>query len=659
MGEEQGTMENEQGKVCCKCKEYRWADRNKQEVVYIDEQGEHGEKGAGYCLFHAPAGCKFKKLGTTEEVSREEFNELVLARIEAVKKRVKEENLKPDEKKAKCNLSGTIFPWDIAFPRGYKFPAIDFSFSTFQGDARFDSSTFQGDARFWQSTFQGHAGFLGSTFQGHAGFLGSTFQGDARFDSSTFKGNARFWQSTFQGHAGFLGSTFQGDAGFLGSTFQGDARFIDSTFQGDAVFNNSTFKGDARFDSSTFQRNAGFDYSTFQKDAWFRQSTVQGDARFWQSTFQGDAGFDSSTFKGEAKFWESTFQGDARFNDSTFQGDAQFWESTFQGDARFNDSTFQGDAQFWKSTFQRDAKFWESTFQGDADFSGSTFQGDARFNDSTFEKKAYFSNIQKFNNKSFVFADNTISGDITFENCDPACLNIMGHSDCSKFYFKKGTRLEKTCEFYQEMKARYKNAGNEYEVSQWHISEKNTLLKILWQDFLGINNTYRTGKFGWDLFLERCRNIAKRVFSISWLLNKLLLFLRIVLLFFYKIFSGFGENPLAALFWLLVFIAIPTVITNLPKETHEQYIPYNLFCGETRDYIPLMNQFLSKKQAVNINVFNPVCAADLHEVINKAFAKNSNTSSSVLQSFGRTAWQLLIYIQAALLAFAVRNNFRR
>tara|TARA_B110000259_G_scaffold183646_1_gene229254 strand:- start:1701 stop:3305 length:1605 start_codon:yes stop_codon:yes gene_type:complete len=111
----------------------------------------------------------------------------------------------------------------------------DFSNITFF-NANFANSTFEGDAKFWNSTFEGDVHFLQSTFKGKVHFLQSTFKGRVHVLDSAFKGNAYFHESTFEGDAKFWNSTFEGDVNFLNSTFEGNANFQESTFEVDAKF---------------------------------------------------------------------------------------------------------------------------------------------------------------------------------------------------------------------------------------------------------------------------------------------------------------------------------------------------------------------------------------------------------------------------------------
>ncbi|WP_291329891.1 pentapeptide repeat-containing protein [Desulfovibrio sp. UCD-KL4C] len=225
------------------------------DVVYVDGDGKE------YCIFHAPANCKFVEkyvegVGEKPElISGEEFNELVFARIQGVIDAGEDEerdkwdwvNWNP-----RCNFAGTIFFADISFiefngEEGKYLPSINFLSSQFRGYAYFDSSQFRGYASFSSSQFRGSASFYSSQFRGSAYFYSSQFRGSASFSSSQFRGSAGFDSSQFRGYAYFDSSQFRGDAYFYSSQFRGSASFYSSQFRGSASFLSSQFRGGGRF----------------------------------------------------------------------------------------------------------------------------------------------------------------------------------------------------------------------------------------------------------------------------------------------------------------------------------------------------------------------------------------------------------------------------
>jgi len=119
------------------------------------------------------------------------------------------------------------------------------------------------------------------------------------------------------------------------------------------------------------------DAAAFQRE--IKAMLERKDYDFSEFVFPGDAEFGGMVFDGPVRFVAATFQGAAHFVSATFQGEADFLWATFQGAANFGGATFQGAAYFGWATFQGAAYFYDATFQGEAKFSIATFQGEARF----------------------------------------------------------------------------------------------------------------------------------------------------------------------------------------------------------------------------------------------------------------------------------------
>lgn len=101
-------------------------------VEYKDEEGKE------YCVFHTPVGKK--------GISAKEFNELIFERINF-----------DIRKKQLCDLSGTIFEWDISFDKFNEddpLPPVDFTDATFNGKADFTGTAFSGEAGFFGDNIQ-------------------------------------------------------------------------------------------------------------------------------------------------------------------------------------------------------------------------------------------------------------------------------------------------------------------------------------------------------------------------------------------------------------------------------------------------------------------------------------------------------------------------
>ncbi|BCS89948.1 hypothetical protein PSDVSF_31900 [Pseudodesulfovibrio sediminis] len=287
-----------------------------------------------------------------------------------------------------------------------------------------------------------------------------------------------------------------------------------------------------------------------------------------------------------------------------------FSKATFHEDVFLQNSTFNGAIDFIEATFKKMAYFNRAIFDGDATFIKTTFCQNADYSGTQCNTKLLFGLIKIDENTILKFANCRISSEaITFQNCDPTCLDLTQQRDLTNIHFidspwekndrikacTEDDRLQLTRDFYQRMKAKYKAENNEYEASRWHVAEKEAQLKLLGQS--------ENVKFNWFML---------------WL---------------YKQSSFFGEWPRRAfkVFLLLLFLPL-LILTGIEVYQHFAWMQFDPakvdhVIGEWLRYIPLTK------------------AA-------------SDEPSSALRAF-MFFWQLLITVQAALFAFALRNNFRR
>lgn len=172
--------------VCCKCEEYEWPDAKDQKVVWIDPADKKE-----YCVFHAPAGEKWKDLGGGEKHTNHEFIRLIYKRIDDVKKEIAD-----GDRSSECKLNGTVFPGYISFAlygengQRKSLPSIDFGEATFSAKVEFTAVLFQGAARFRKTKFCDEAWFSYAKFGNDAIFSGATFSAGAHFNNVKFNKRA-------------------------------------------------------------------------------------------------------------------------------------------------------------------------------------------------------------------------------------------------------------------------------------------------------------------------------------------------------------------------------------------------------------------------------------------------------------------------------------
>lgn len=204
--------------------------------------------------------------------------------------------------------------------------------------------------------------------------------------------------------------------------------------------------------------------------------------------------FRVARFGGDADFGEASFEGFANFRCAVFEGGAVFLKAHFKRGVCFTATNFEKDAAFHNVCFQKNANFREASFDGYAFFHKASFGGSADFSSAQLSGPIRFESIET-NDAILKFAYCAVSPSaMTFENCDPTCLDLVEQRDLTHIHFINASwerngrikactedesgRLQSTRDFYQRMKAKYKAENNEYEASKWHVAEKEAQLKL-------------------------------------------------------------------------------------------------------------------------------------------------------------------------------------
>ncbi|WP_291325282.1 pentapeptide repeat-containing protein [Desulfovibrio sp. UCD-KL4C] len=666
------------------CKDY--------DIVYVDDEGKE------YCIFHAPAEHKYSERYVEGEgprpelISGDDFNALVFARIQAVidagedeeRDRYKYSNWNP-----RCNLAGTIFFTDISFSKfneenGTYLPPInffktqfrggaDFHGTQFRGWANFNGTQFRGVAVFYDSQFRGMANFQGTQFRGLTYFQRTQFRGWANFNGTQFREMTDFQRTQFRGVASFQRTQFRGVAYFQGTQFRGEANFQITQFRGEANFQRTQFRGVAYFQRTQFRGVAYFYDSQFRGVAYFYDSQFRGGAYFYDSQFRGVAYFYDSQFRGGAYFQITQFRGLADFQRTQFRGLTYFQRTQFRGWANFNGTQFREMTDFQRTQFRGVASFQETCFAGAnfinaesrkkiifndstfgtvhfdsmnfqkyaiftgawfleetsftetifheySNFEGTEFYGKTSFKHALFKEWTYFRNVVFNMNTSFA---GTISKEtILIENSELSKL-LFTETNIESFKFiectwpelkgrkviyderlnlKKENNFLKLEEIYRRLKKISRDNNDEILASAWHYKEKEMLRKRL--HYENKLTSLRT------LFLRAINNI-------------------------YWAISGYGEEPLQAFAFLFLFILCPLL-------TAFYFGPFYEFtlCGDIfKDNTHLVSRWLWYLPLTKIKL---TCA-----------------NISDWNYFFKVFYNLLVTIQAALFAFALRNKLRR
>ena len=436
----------------------------------------------------------------------------------------------------------------------------------------------------------------------------------------------------------FLGAIFSGGADFSGATFGGAVSFQLATFSGKADFLGATFSDIADFTEARFGKTAYFRWATLRKTAWFVQAKFRETSDFAEATFSGLVDFTGATFMETSDFFGATFSRKADFLGATFSETTYFRKTTFSGRAHFREVKFSREANFGWTTFSGGADFTGKTFNREADFRSLNLEGKSRFEGVNLRRASFldtdlrkidfinpiwpkwcgrhllYDEIRLF--KEITKGDIKTQDEATFSSRHwlKELLNKLKQRFTREWKgFKKDiscnkVEIKKVEILYRMLKQKYKGEHNEPEVSNWHYGEKEM---------------FRKG----SLFRRYCPLSLSNLYWLS---------------------SGYGERPVRAGIVLFLFILAISVLFGLTGLSS--------------------NPSLEEKSLYEVTEIK--CLADIFQkgfaglVANTlqyaTFEKEPDfVPNTIYGTFLRIAARILIPLQTALLALAVRNRFRR
>lgn len=277
------------------------------------------EDGNYYCLFHLPTRDK--------DVSK--FEEIFKSRILEVDNKI-EENKKLGKSNRKEGTSYKFqyvwFPSEVNL-HGKEFKAdVFFRYATFARSVELGIAKFRGQAQFSKATFLGVAIFADANFYDGSYFLETVFSSDAYFSNSTFHNSqsnpsAIFFEAKFLKKVYFEETKFFVNTSFKEVLFDGNAYFSKSEF---SFSNNKDFENDTVL----------FSFSRFNKDVYFEDTKFNFGVSFNSAVFGEDSDiiFRRTLFAKYASFRYSTAEGQLRFLDmrQTQETRLNFQETTFE-----------------------------------------------------------------------------------------------------------------------------------------------------------------------------------------------------------------------------------------------------------------------------------------------------------------------------------------
>jgi hypothetical protein len=331
-----------------------------------------------------------------------------------------------------------------------------------------------------------------------------------------------------------------------------------------------------------------------------------------------------SEFSGLVNFVQTEFKKEADFGGATFTGITRFFETGFNGKIDFLPYKIREGVYFDGAIFNDIAKFIGTKFTGGASFSGETFMANGYFQCTYINEKLRFEgiNLKKVSfidtdlrkidlincnwpknfGRYILYDERAFFNEVKSKNLITSILQRLKHRFIS--FDKK--KIKKVEILYRRLKQKYKEEHNEPEVSNWHYGEKEM---------------FRKG------------SLFRRYFPLS--LSNL-----------YWFSSGYGERPVRAgvmLFLLILAISILFGLAGL--SSLNQNPSYGI--AEIKGWADITN-------------FQNFWTLILNTLQYATFEKEPDfMPTTIYGGYLKLAARILIPLQAALFALAVRNRFRR
>lgn len=641
------------------CKDY--------DIVFMDAAENE------YCIFHAPLGRKYTTMyidgngqAPPSEISHKDFNNLVFSHINKnnQKKSLLETNTSntlPTKAptSSTCDLSGSVFPAKISFHEDFVFDLdISFAYCHFNGSVDFNNK-FNGDISFKKAVFKDNLfmkidainiDFESSIFEAFCQFLNMKTHG-AYFKFASFTQGVSFHNVTF----GIDNSTVS----FYGCKFNLNTEFIDANFEGIVSFSNSTFEHDTIFKACVFKKTTEFSGTHFCGKTKFNQKAIDNSER--QTSFLDMSRFVECSFDGRTEFSGVNFK-TADFTNTQFNAATTFKNCKFKtGYSYFSGVVFGSNVLFDKVDFKF-VKFNVTQFERNIRFSNMTIYGglqavDAHFHAKTIFNKTKFYGYTNFHSTTFedtAFIKNSELNLLIFNTLDIESINFI---ECewpkdkstkhNIIYDEKDNSREKPSlgeieSLYRRLKKVARDNADEMQTSNWHYKEKEMQRKRLKPAgyFYQFTTLYI---LTWSLSVFLIPSPHQIAFSLIMTLG-LLFGIGIYLKFIktdsfkneflkfciqaYFSTSGYGEEPGKACSVLIQLLFLSLIASlALPDLTSKS-------SGQEFEWL---NQWLWYLPLTKIDAINP----------------------SGWNSLWKIIFNLALPLQAALLAFALRNKLRR
>lgn len=394
---------------------------------------------------------------------------------------------------------------------------------------------------------------------------------------------------------------------FNRTTFTGLADFSDQTFIGKTSFIHSTFLHGAHFDRTIFDCTCHFSMSRFLNNdlgnkAYFTQARFRSIAFFHDTLFEIEANFNYSSFLKRASFANTIFS--KKDTDSSSFGGVKF-----EGHTHFSNCLFYNGVDFFKSQFNDESYFETVTFsipdsqinENATRFDMIEVNGSLVFSTCSFRGQATFRDI--VNIKKIIFKNSELT-DCDFLNTPLTHIIFQSsewkiNNELKRYKISAendDSRLDSVIVFYRAMKKRTRDEQNDTEASHWHHAEKDAQLKF--------HRTVNPWSFQ------------------RWMLE------------IYRVISRYGEDPWQACKIFFILMALLALATGIGALYLHSFSPDAVTWERTGKFALTFSQYAL--------------------LVTPTYTLPSGFAAAAL-----LLSRLLIPIQAAILAFAIRNKLHR
>lgn len=398
--------------------------------------------------------------------------------------------------------------------------------------------------------------------------------------------------SEFQGEVNFSKAVFKKKIDLIETVFKNSVSFGEAHFQEGVLIFGAQFDKRLHFESATSPA-LNIIASSIEGNAYFDESKIDK-LEFVNSKFYGHISLNSVRAK-QMRLAKNMFDGDVEFEGIDVEKDLKFESNLCRGGVYLKNASVSGDVSFKRTKFKDYTAFERSKFMGEMSFEEAYASESVSFGNTQFGKSVDFKvftvcrtiQLRDIEMENVYLKSAQIEA-FRFTNCtwpkqdEHSC--VAGHSSSSP---------EELSDVYRRLKKVAKLDHDELRASEWHWQEKEM--------------TYRSS------------NTPR--------------FIRIFL-WAYRLFSGYGEVPNRALWWLLGLLLLPPIVFGLSTliQTGMSWtVDWSAVGDVGRDW------------------YNSLPLA-------KIMAPETHGAGKRLLYL---VFQIIITLQASLFAFSLRNKLRR